>query len=117
MTSLYLIARALDRQRSGLNALGTAALLILVADPRALYEASFQMTVLVIIAVAGLAGRWGSARLADGDWRLTAPDDRDGCLSPAQGGGEAVWLRMWGGVCQDVVGAGWAGALPGLRSA
>jgi competence protein ComEC len=55
MTSIYLIARWLDREITALNALGAAALAVLVLDPRALFEASFQMTFLVIVAIAGLA--------------------------------------------------------------
>ena len=55
MSALYLLARWLGRQLSPLNALGTAALAILVFDPRALFEAGFQMTFLVILAVAGIA--------------------------------------------------------------
>jgi competence protein ComEC len=54
MTSLYLLARWLDRDTSALNALGAAALAVLVASPRALFEASFQMTFLIIFAIAGL---------------------------------------------------------------
>jgi competence protein ComEC len=55
MTSIYLIARWLDREITALNALGAAALAVLVLDPRSLFEASFQMTFLVILAIAGLA--------------------------------------------------------------
>jgi competence protein ComEC len=55
MTAIYLIARWLDREITALNALGAAALAVLVSDPRALFEASFQMTFLVIVAIAGLA--------------------------------------------------------------
>ncbi len=55
MISLYLIARWLDREVTALNALGFAALAVLVLDPRALFEASFQMTFLVIVAIAGIA--------------------------------------------------------------
>jgi len=62
MTALYLLARWLARDVSALNALGTAALGVLVLDPRALTEPAFQMTFLVILAVAGiaepLAERW-----------------------------------------------------------
>ena len=62
MTALYLLARWLARDLSALNALGTAALGVLVLDPRALTEPAFQMTFLVILAVAGIAGplaeRW-----------------------------------------------------------
>jgi competence protein ComEC len=55
MTAIYLIARWLDREITALNALGAAALAVLVLDPRSLFEASFQMTFMVILAIAGLA--------------------------------------------------------------
>jgi competence protein ComEC len=55
MACLYLIAQWLDRETSALNALGLAALGVLLLDPRALTEASFQMTFLVILAIAGIA--------------------------------------------------------------
>lgn len=55
MTALFLIARWLDRRITALNALAGAALVVLALDPRALYEAGFQMTFLVVFAVAGLA--------------------------------------------------------------
>jgi competence protein ComEC len=62
MTSIYLLARWLDRDANALNALGAAALAILVLSPRALFETSFQMTFLIILAIAGLAAplseRW-----------------------------------------------------------
>jgi competence protein ComEC len=53
--SIYLLTRLLFRDRAGLNALGMAALGILVAAPRTLFEASFQLTFLSVIAVAGIA--------------------------------------------------------------
>lgn len=55
MTTVYLIARWLQREITALNALGAAALAVLFLDPRSLFEASFQMTFLVILAIAGLA--------------------------------------------------------------
>jgi competence protein ComEC len=55
MTAAYLLARWLGRDTGPLNALGIAALAILMLDPRALFEASFQMTTLVILAAAGIA--------------------------------------------------------------
>jgi competence protein ComEC len=44
-----------------MNALGAAALGVLVLSPSALFEASFQMTFLVIVAIGGIAiplGEW-----------------------------------------------------------
>jgi len=62
MVSVYLLARWLDRDTNALNALGAAALAVLVFSPRALFETSFQMTFLIILAIAGLAAplseRW-----------------------------------------------------------
>jgi competence protein ComEC len=55
MTTAYLLARWLGRETGPLNALGIAAVVMLAADPRSLFEASFQMTTLVIVAAAGLA--------------------------------------------------------------
>ena len=55
MTAAYLIGRALGRETSGLNALGTALLVLLALNPRVLVDPGFQMTALVILAVAGLA--------------------------------------------------------------
>ena len=53
--TLYLLTRLLFRDRNGLNAIGIAALGILVVAPRTLFEASFQLTFLAVIAVAGIA--------------------------------------------------------------
>ena len=55
MTAVFLFASLLTRQRNPLNALGAAALAVLVWSPRALFEASFQMTFLAIVAIAGIA--------------------------------------------------------------
>ena len=55
MTAVFLLARLLSRQRNTLNALGAAALAVLIWSPRALFEASFQMTFLAIVAIAGIA--------------------------------------------------------------
>jgi competence protein ComEC len=55
MTAVFLVARLLSRDRNVLNALGAAALGVLVWSPAALFEASFQMTFLAIIAIGGIA--------------------------------------------------------------
>ncbi len=55
MTAVFLIAGLLMRDRNRLNALGAAALAVLIWSPRALFEASFQMTFLAIVAIAGIA--------------------------------------------------------------
>jgi competence protein ComEC len=54
MFAVYLCTRLLYRDRAMLNALGLAALILLVADPRVLFGASFQMTFLCVALVAGV---------------------------------------------------------------
>jgi competence protein ComEC len=81
MTAVFLLARLLTRQRNSLNALGAAALAVLIWSPRALFEASFQMTFLAIVAIAGIAMPLGeraflryayAARNLRDHWRDTA---------------------------------------------
>ena len=52
MLALYLGARIVYRQRSALNALGAAALGLLVVDPNALFGASFQLTFVCVLLIA-----------------------------------------------------------------
>jgi competence protein ComEC len=55
MVTLYLLARLLFRERNSLNAIGFAALCLLALDPRSILGASFQMTLLSVLIVAGVA--------------------------------------------------------------
>jgi competence protein ComEC len=55
MTAVFLLARLLSRDRNVLNALGAAVLGVLIWSPAALFEASFQMTFLAIVAIGGIA--------------------------------------------------------------
>lgn len=54
MCAIYLSARLLYRDRAMVNALGAAALGLLVFDPRQLFTASFQMTFLCVLIVASI---------------------------------------------------------------
>ena len=63
MTTVFLLARLLSRERSVLNVLGAAALATLLWSPHALFEASFQMTMLAIIGIAGIAIPLGERNL------------------------------------------------------
>ncbi len=54
MCAIYLGTRLLYRDRSMLNALGIAALALLVFDPRQLFTASFQMTFVCVLIVAAI---------------------------------------------------------------
>lgn len=55
MITLYLVGRMLWRERHPLNAIGFAALVMLAVNPAALLDAGFQMTLLSVVAVAGIA--------------------------------------------------------------
>ncbi len=112
MTAIFLVARLLSRERSALNALGAAALAVLVLDPVALFEASFQMTFLAIIAIAGIAVPMGersfvryarAARAIGEEWRDAGMEPR---LAQFR-----VMLRVGGEGVAGVLG-GWAYGLP-----
>jgi competence protein ComEC len=55
MITLYLCGRMLWRERHRLNAIGFAALVMLAVNPAAILDAGFQMTLLSVLAVAGIA--------------------------------------------------------------
>lgn len=55
MLASYLMTRLLFREREALNTIGAAALVVLVIDPAALFDAGFQMTFLAVLAIAGIA--------------------------------------------------------------
>ena len=112
MTAVFLLARLLSRQRNTLNALGAAALAVLIWSPRALFEASFQMTFLAIVAIAGIAMPLGersflpyarAARNLHQLWRDSAIPPRFAQLR--------VSLRMWGEPLAGILGK-WAYLLP-----
>jgi competence protein ComEC len=54
MLATYLGARLLYRERNMMNAIGAAALGVLIADPHALFGASFQLTFLAVFIIAGI---------------------------------------------------------------
>ena len=54
MLSVYLVARLMYRGRSPLNALGVAAFGVLILDPAGLFDASFVMTFVCVLIIAGI---------------------------------------------------------------
>ena len=54
MCAIYLCTRLLYRDRAMVNAVGVAALGLLVFDPRQLFTASFQMTFVCVLIVAAI---------------------------------------------------------------
>ncbi|MGA3081748.1 MAG: ComEC/Rec2 family competence protein [Terracidiphilus sp.] len=55
MVALYLLGRLLYRERNVLNTIGFAALCLLAFSPRSLFDSSFQMTLLAVVAIGGIA--------------------------------------------------------------
>jgi competence protein ComEC len=54
MLTLYLSTRLLYRRKSILNTIGAAALALLIVDPAALFGASFQLSFLCVLVIAGI---------------------------------------------------------------
>jgi competence protein ComEC len=54
MLAVYLLTRLLYRDRAALNAVGVAALALLAWDPESLFDPSFQLTFLSVVAIAGI---------------------------------------------------------------
>ena len=79
MISLYLLGRLFYRERNALNTIGFAALCLLTVSPRSLFDSSLQMTLLAVIAIAGVAapllqGTIHPYLTATRDLRLVATD-------------------------------------------
>ena len=96
MTIIFLLARLLARERSVLNALGAAALCTLLWSPHALFESSFQMTMLAIIAIGGIAIPLGERSLLA--WAHAARNLRELRLDasmPPRFAQFRLGLRLW----------------------
>jgi competence protein ComEC len=79
MVTLYLLGRLLYRERNPLNTIGFASLCLLALSPRSLFDSSLQMTLLAVVAIAGVAAPLLLATVhpyltATRDLRLTAID-------------------------------------------
>jgi competence protein ComEC len=55
MVTLYLLSRLVFRERNPLNTIGFASLCLLVVSPRSLFDSGLQMTLLAVVAIAGVA--------------------------------------------------------------
>jgi competence protein ComEC len=114
MTAIFLVARLLSRERSALNGLGAAALGVLVWSPSSLFESSFQMTFLAVMAIAGIAVPLGERSFVAYARAARGLDDAwiDQTLTPrvAQ---LRVMLRLWGEALAAVFGR-WAYGVPAM---
>ncbi|MDR3725929.1 MAG: ComEC/Rec2 family competence protein [Terracidiphilus sp.] len=104
MVTLYLLGRLIYRERSPLNTIGFASLCLLAASPRSLFESSLQMTLLAVVAIAGVAAPLLQATIHP---YLTATRDLsliaiDGKLPPLQTQFR-VTLRMIAARLQKVI--------------
>jgi competence protein ComEC len=114
MTAIFLLARLLSRDRNVLNALGAAALGVLVWSPGALFEASFQMTFLAIVAIGGIAMPLGERSFLPYARAAERLDDKwEDVAMPPHVVQFRVMLRLWGETLAEVVGD-WASGLPAL---
>ena len=107
--NIYLLTRLLFRDRAGLNALAIAALGMLLVNPRTLFEASFQLTFVSVIAVAGIAVpilRCTLYPLQSGLRNLDSPE-YDFAL-PTRAAEFRVEMRQLRNALQQVVGQGMA---------
>lgn len=103
--SIYLVTRLLFRDRAALNALGIAGLGILLVNPRTLLEASFQLTFLSVIAVAGIAVpilRRTIYPMQSGLRNIDSPESD--FSAPTRAAEFRVELRLVRGALQDLVG-------------
>jgi len=104
MTACVLLARGLRRQASSLNALGFAAVVVLALSPRALFEAGFQMTFLVLLAVAGLAAPLDQRLFSRFSRSLQRLEEmRLDAFLPPREAQRRIRLRMVGALAADIL--------------
>jgi competence protein ComEC len=113
LSAVYLVSRILYRERAALNAIGIAALGVLVRNPAALFDSSFQMTFLAVLVIAGVAAPLIESTLASylRGVRLPRQLSLDPFLPPkiAQ---LRVALRMYVATLRPLIGTRWAWRLP-----
>jgi competence protein ComEC len=64
MVTLYLTGRLIWRDRSALNAVGFASLVMLAAGPASLFDSGLQMTLLSVLAIGGIAAPFAEKTFA-----------------------------------------------------
>ena len=112
MTAIFLMTRLLSRDRSVLNGLGAAALGVLVWSPVSLFESSFQMTFLAVMAIGGIAVPLGERSLTPyARAERALGDEWLDFRMPPHVAQFRVMLRLWGEALAGVLGR-WAYWLP-----
>ncbi len=118
LSGAYLVCRILYRERAPMNAVAIAALGILARTPTALFDASFQMTFLAILAIAGVAVPLIEATVAPylRGMRTANIPGLDPHLPPRVTQ-LRVALRMFSEHLRPLIGKRWAARLPVFFSA
>ncbi len=113
LSAVYLFSRMLYRERAALNAIGIASIGVLALSPSALFEASFQMTFLAVLVIAGVAMPLIEATLAPylRGCRLPRQIRLDPFLPPKVTQ-MRVLLRMYVERLRYIVGPRWGWRLP-----
>lgn len=113
LSAVYLVSRLIYRERAALNAIGIAAIGVLILRPLALFDSSFQMTFLAVLVIAGVAAPLIELTLAPylRGVRLPRQISLDPFLLPkvAQ---MRVALRMYVIALRPLIGLRWAWRLP-----
>ena len=112
MTAIFLVARLISRDRNVLNGLGAAALGVLVWSPASLFESSFQMTFLAVMAIGGIAAPLGERSFVS--YARAARTLRDAWVDhtlPPRVAQFRVMLRLWSETFAAAFGR-WTFALP-----
>jgi competence protein ComEC len=96
MAGVFIIGRALDRGHSPLNAAALSAIVLLLIEPMAIADQSFQMTFAAVVAVLGIGMPAIEWMFEKWNLRLRQFDniDRDGLLD-VDIADWRVSLRMW----------------------
>jgi len=114
MTVIFLIARLISRDQSVLNALGAAALGVLILSPKSLFEASFQMTFLAIVAIGGIAVPLAERTFLPYACAASNLNERWRDIGfPPPAAQFRMMLQLWGSAFAKLSGA-WAGVLPSI---
>ena len=113
LSAVYLISRVLYRERAALNAIGIASIGVLIHNPSALFDASFQMTFLAVLAIAGVAMPLIEATLAPYLRGVRLPRQiRLDPFLPPKVTQMRVLLRMYVERLRYIVGPRWGWRLP-----
>ncbi len=113
LSAVYLFSRILYRERAALNAIGIAAVGVLAHNPAALFDASFQMTFLAVLSIAGVAMPLIESTLAPYLRGVRLPRQlRLDPFLPPRVAQMRVALRMYVERLRYLVGPRWAWRLP-----